>query len=471
MSNRLLFGPRFSIGNKAPVWPYALNRISPQAKGLVAWWPGDPSRSPNLFDLGGYNIHAVIQDTAELLWVPGPFGGWVVDFSGDPANANAMAESAHHPVLDITGDITLSCWMALDTFTGTGRGLIAKTNGTTQWDYDFFVFTASRQLRFYSDATGNLAAANTALATGVVYHVGIARRGSNWTYYLNGAPDGTVTNGAALGSRSIGITLGSEGSGVPTTNYNGRIWDIRIYNVGKTAVEMAAMFEPETRFELFEELPVPRIWPEAASGTAGSSVNASLQAALRQQASLSASVEAALRAELTLAATADAALARAFSGVPGLDAAAQAIRIAQADLDTALRGALERGAGLDASLAGLGPSQRSAALDSAVRKLNSRVVALQAALGTDAKGAALFDAMLAFEVQGFAGLDAVAQLGARLGESVLEAAVRVTGSRAAALDAIVGLVAAAAAGRTFDVTANRSHGVAAPGRRAAIPSD
>ena len=60
-----------------PSWPYVLNKSSNQAKGLVGWWPGDPSRSLTLYDISGHGNHGSINGSisANGIWVPGYQGG------------------------------------------------------------------------------------------------------------------------------------------------------------------------------------------------------------------------------------------------------------------------------------------------------------------------------------------------------------------------------------------------------------
>jgi hypothetical protein len=251
-------------------------------------------------------------------------------------------------------------------------------------------------------------------------------------------------------------------------------------NVCRGDVAMAAIFSPalsdaEAKFFtanpycLVEEEPVPRVWP-AAGGAATRSEVASLQAALRRQINLQAALGAAARAARTLSVSSGAALARGQLRSDSIDAAVQALVSAQADLNAALTRSLLAGAGMDANVTQQGLSQRVAALDGAVRRLNALGGSLEAALRAGGQASAQVDSPLARLVQDTIGLDAATRLGFELPALALAAALRATPERVTALDAAIGLIVAAAASRTLNVAAPGRHAVAANRRQVEIPA-
>ena len=134
-----------------------------------------------------------------------------------------------------------------------------------------------------------------------------------------------------------------------------------------------------------------------------------------------------------------------------------------------MRGAQAATAGLDANLTVEGLAQRASALDAAIRRARQATATLSAALTITGFGAASLDAPLAIGRVRAAHLDAAMGLTGTLVDSELQAALLGTGGSVAALDAVIGMVIAAAASRTFAVPGRAPHRVAASDRRTEVP--
>ena len=478
MSNRLLHGPRRAIGNEAPAWPFAIDPGSPQARGLVEVFPFWEGAGTALNGLADSGIAGSFQGSPTWA-VQSTFGKPALDFSGDGGTDEVSFGNIQHARLTFDWDTAFSIWIRCrpDRFDQDDGTLFAKTGGTN----------TSRQLLLRIDqTTGN---------TEVYANAGGA---GGWTLILTGSAvtvdhdlvyvltnDGSKTaagvklfvydltthsfvdNGAAAttapqdgsdqtGACSMGRRQGSD-------EFDGLIDELRFYSIALTPAEVAHSVLPETRWDLYREDHVPQVWPAVAGGPIV--VTASLQSVLRRQASIFGALDSALRAELLLSAVSEAALRATKVQAVGIESAVLALKAAQGDLDAALRDARESLTALDASLTSEGLSQRIAALNAAVRRLKDRSASLEAAVAAVGVGTAGLDAPLAFGLQGSADLDLVAALSVERSDSVLEAVLRAMNDRIAALDAVIGMVAAAAGSRTLKVATHRSHAVPAGKRR------
>ena len=493
MSNRLLHGPRQAIGSRAigsraPRWPFALNPESPHARGLIAAFPlmnGSGTLELLSGRLGGESGPASATE-ATFGPVPGSKqirGLFAPEFGGG-ASDDAILYDDPPAAWELTSStkLTVAAWIHPRSNGQNNQGRIADNDGARSNQNTGWTFrvggagsgSGDRRLAFAKNATSGTWNANMTLDTGYVL--------DEWNHVacVVDLDAGTVRffrNGAFL--EQVSIQTGAiNASGDPLAigrdamrqarEFDGWIADVRIWGRASSDRQVRSLWHPQTRWSLYRKVRVPRIWP-ATGGATTRTVVASLQAAMRRQAGLSASLDAAFRAEALLSALSEAAVAQRVLGSASLDLAAQSVRDAQADLEAALRASLDLGAGLDASLTTEGLSQRAAALDGAIRRLETVSGVLEAALLASAEGAATLDAWLALGFERSAGLDAAAELG-RLGpDTLLQAALRATPDRTAALDAVVGLVVAAARGRTHKVSAQDRRRIVDAGRRVTFP--
>ncbi len=464
---------RQAVGNKAPRWPFALDRASPLARELAATWPLFAGPGVGLKDHSGNGAHLVLgAGTLEPSWATRPgLDARALDFDGGDEVHVAAGDVA---ALDITGDrITLSAWIRPDdTGNANGRRIVSKRTDSGGSDvYALFTITPSGgeiwfRLRI-GGADRNLVFA-TAVTTGIWQHWAGTYDGTTMRLYRNGVEVASQPQTGNIANSARAVHLGHrEGE---ARHFDGAIANAAIWSRCLSAAEIRALYNPSTRWDLWRELAVPRIFPEIAGGVTARTRSASLAAALQRQVSLSAVADAALRAEAVLTALADAALQRVVPRSAGLDAAAKAIKSAQVDLGAALKRSLEATAALDANLTSQGLSQRVAGIDGAIQRLNALSGALEAALRASIQGAAELDAWLALNLSRTAGLNAVARRGYQLSGTALQGILRATPDRAAALDAVIGLVIAAAASRTHKVGARGRNRVAGGQRRSVIPS-
>lgn len=265
--------------NVVPRWPFTINRQSEQARGLLAWYPGAQAQNGGAaLDLSGGGFNGTV---AAISSPPGPSFG--VDQSGNEA---FVYSTALLPVnLDLAGPLTLCCWVYLES-SASFHTFIAKRNGAAA-NYALRaggVGIGDGKLSFYwntggfsvwqstatvcSDRVNKLAHYAVSYTAGidpVLYVDGIAVAGS----FGAGTSTALTTNADPA---SIGY-LPSDGE--PMT---GRIRDVRFYNRALSALEVGALYDPATRYELYQPIHSRLYFLPALNNTRVSDFNIALGA-------------------------------------------------------------------------------------------------------------------------------------------------------------------------------------------------
>lgn len=464
-----------AVGNKAPRGPVALNRASPQALGLAAAWRLFTGPGLGLRDFSGHGAHLTLGTGSQTpSWaVRGGLDGYALDFDGGD---EAHVAGGDVPALDIVGDkITLCAWIKPDTqgTSGGSRVISKRTDAGGSDVYALFPLdgTTPSNDGFWFRLTcggGTTSLIHNVLVTaGVWQHWCGTYDGATMRLYRNGVQVASTAKTGNIDASARAVHLGHrEGE---ARYFDGGMADVRVYNRALSAREVFALYDPASRWGLYRETQVPRVWPAAVGGAVTRTAIGSLEAALQRQLTLPAAAGAALQAGFLAPALADAALVRTESRNVSLDSALQTIGSIQADLDSALIRVLNLAAGLDANLDVSGASSLGATLDSAIRRLNLLSAPLEAVLRARNLDTAALDAWLALSFEATAGLDAVARSSRLITSPALQGILRSSIGRAAALDAAIGMVATAAASRTLKLSARGPHRVRGGQRRSVVP--
>ena len=132
----------------------------------------------------------------------------------------------------ITGtNFTISSWINLDSINSQQLKFIF-TNESLQ-------FTITNKIATYlRGASGYFLSpfgSNTTLSTGKWYNIVLAKSGNDYTYYLNGSPDGTTNNSTSIVNSSETTSLiGNYSYASNTYGFDGRISNTQIFNTALT---------------------------------------------------------------------------------------------------------------------------------------------------------------------------------------------------------------------------------------------
>jgi len=223
-----------------------MNQNSPQARGLVGWWAYQPGSVDLLQD-----FVRDYQGTAEgnPTFVTDSDMGWGMDLDG----SDALVLPTDFP--DSTSNWTVAFWYKRS---ATGEDDILWG----RWKD----FSNERQLQVFFNAATNdiqvnvpfikaVLTSNSAVTdTTDVHHTVVTRTGDVWTVYLDGVADGSATDSTTQESALTTSPMIGWERLTSTNFFNGRIYDVRVYDVPKSAAEIRQMWHPTTRWDLYYEM-------------------------------------------------------------------------------------------------------------------------------------------------------------------------------------------------------------------------
>lgn len=243
--------------------PFTLNRSSPQAVGLMSWWPTLASRGTNaLRDLGPLKRNASLGSGA-LLSLSSE-RGWCLELDGVDDQVSAGNLTEYHGLTAFS----ITAWVrpADVTTTGVFRAILSKRN-LVDTNRAVFLFdkdsTNPDELRFGINIAGSWlqwTTSNLNLTAGVYQLVGVSYDTTNGpTFFKNGLPvSSSQTSGATkppLSSNNAPVVIGGvETYGAVEKPWLGGIDDPRTYSRALSAAEHWQLYDPATRWDLYQPL-------------------------------------------------------------------------------------------------------------------------------------------------------------------------------------------------------------------------
>jgi len=232
----------FSWPHVGGQWP-EYNIWSPQAKGLVAWWPTlGTQNAAMLRDLvSGINI----TSTAPIVWKNDVSFGQVLDRANSSETLGTGTISLSVP------QITVACWVWKNANVGNdryvhqnGSFILRDSAGGFQW-----VIWTDGDIRTLTVGTVPL---------GTWTHVAGTWDGTNQRAYVNGIEVGSQAPGGTFNQPSV-ISLGSS------EQLDGLQSEIRVHNRALSDADVWNLYAPSTRWQL-HQLPVHRYKGVTAAG-------------------------------------------------------------------------------------------------------------------------------------------------------------------------------------------------------------
>lgn len=236
-------------GNYAPRPPFELNKGSQQAQNLILWVPpGSPATNGTVFDLSLVGENGVTVGSPPLRVTP--FSGLTHEFIAGDESLNWSSPSARLRDLPTTHDFSVSCWCVPDT-NDIDRAAWSweGTDDLVMYPNDSSVVDGIRI--FWRDVAGSSREAGGSDRTGETLNiVFVSRASNNHEIFLNGESVHTFTNTGTAGPFST-FHIGSFGGNVQ--EFNGIIWDTRVYAKALNDAEIWALYNPASRWELYYE--------------------------------------------------------------------------------------------------------------------------------------------------------------------------------------------------------------------------
>lgn len=254
--------------------PFVLNRASPQAVGLVGWWPTvNGAAGATLPDLAGRGGALAFDGTNDPGWSPAPVLGRALSWSTTNKYISGSSTVAN---FTRTTPFTVAFWLYYSDGATTNRQIIMgnlTSSAITGWFVDLFSSSAN-DFRFVLRGTGgqsiDRSTTTNALVAGAWNHIVVSHDGSSalsgLKFILNGFDNATsfapIDNLTSSDTRSgLPFRVGRSGDLTTITAKSGTmIADLRLYDRALSAAGAFALYAPQTRWQLYS-VPVARRGP------------------------------------------------------------------------------------------------------------------------------------------------------------------------------------------------------------------
>jgi len=209
----------------------AVNWEHPLSRGLVGAWAFQDGGGSLLRDVSGQGNDGSLAGTPE--WVRTRDGGGL-DFDG---TGSAVVTVPDNSLLDITGTITLECWLKPETLANTG-GFAYK-----ELSYMLYIATGSNIPQFYVYTPGlAVATAPSIPPVGEWCHMVGTYDGATVSLYINGVLVAATANTGSIATNSNDLVIGHFYYKPATYNYNGVIGSLRLWRRALLPGEVAATY-------------------------------------------------------------------------------------------------------------------------------------------------------------------------------------------------------------------------------------
>ena len=196
--------------------------------GPVAHWTFDDGAGTVAIDSSGNGNDGILVGDPQ--WVAGKIGG-ALEFDG----IDDYVDCGNPAVLDITGDITLMCWIKVAAFSKTWETILSKGDDS---------YRMSRgpgdgdSIHFGANGTGDNLDANTIVTTDTWRHVALVYNGTDKIIYIDGAEDARLASSGNINSSGFDFYIG-QNSQQADRYLTGLVDDVRIYNQALSATDIS----------------------------------------------------------------------------------------------------------------------------------------------------------------------------------------------------------------------------------------
>ena len=168
-------------------------------------------------------------------------------YSVDLDGTNDYMVASQNSAINITGSVTLSAWIKLDSL-GSFQGIISKRSGSNT-NYQFYIRNTN-VLSFYEGST--VINDSGSLTSGSWIHVAVVVNGSSVSFYRNGSLTSTGS-GANVSSNTVDLTIGEING---ASFLNGKVDECAVFDTALSASDITAIYNSGVPYDLTSYSPV-----------------------------------------------------------------------------------------------------------------------------------------------------------------------------------------------------------------------
>jgi hypothetical protein len=203
------------------------------ARGLVGHWTFDEGEGAIARDVSGRDNHGTVMGDAK--WNKGIIGG-ALEFDGTDDFVSIPNESQ----FDITGSITVSAWIRVESFTKSWQAIVTK--GDRAWRLHRANTTKSVGFAcsdLSQENAGDLLG-NRVVVDGQWHHVAGVLHGTRMSIYVDGALDAWAVSSPNISVNDYSVHIGANAQAEGRL-FRGLIDDVRIYDRALSIDELQAL--------------------------------------------------------------------------------------------------------------------------------------------------------------------------------------------------------------------------------------
>lgn len=222
-------------------WPYEIWSASPQATGLIAWWPFGPPGGTVVGELINSQDGTLTNMDPSTDWETDvELGGHILDFDG----VDDRVVSTNNSLFDLTEAVTLSAWVR-----PTSDNCVLCKQGTSI-AYDITVEANLATFRI-----GGFVIVNgpNVVSDGLWHHIVGTYDRVTARLYVDGVAFQTQASTTAIPVNTFKIVIGGIDFDPAPFVIPAKITDCRIYSEALSPTIIAEMFAPVTRWDLYKD--------------------------------------------------------------------------------------------------------------------------------------------------------------------------------------------------------------------------
>lgn len=227
------------LPRRRPSWPFACDRGSEQARDLLLWWP--------MYGGGGKVLDMSPWSLRHGSWTSTASYGYDRLY-GRSANTTSGTSDLQYAGFTWPTNFSFALWVCRNDSAAAPLGCFGKraawnsSNGAAIW----FGYNDSTDVSF-SVNTAQATSATSLISDGTTYHIVGTYDGANIVLYLNGSQVATAALTGTVTDNAENLKTG------PFQVRTYKFWDVRVYARALSARNVADMYSPVKRWELYRQ--------------------------------------------------------------------------------------------------------------------------------------------------------------------------------------------------------------------------